>query len=293
MSKVNNVFTVDILDMLNTATDLDHLVTFVPWLHKLAEPTIKKSNEILKKRGAPPNSFGPGTGLSIVNVFHDGQYITRAPAGKRITQGDDVRRMAEEIEGRMNASLLTVLHESWEIFLKRVYAKLLFHLKVGLAPPRRAEFHKATPKWRNYRNTPEYFRDYAHWACRVDCSEALRLFVKSLAWNEMQITGWDGMDWSGVSRILAFCRHCIVHNEGRVSETRWKRLNKPQAALVRTMMKKTILSDDERILPPARLLDRFIEAIVSLAYGLYVLLSQRCDMDVENALFKKADKPKS
>lgn len=288
MAKVKNDFTADTLDLLSTATDLDHLVTFVPWLHKMAEPTIKRSNQILEKHGAPPNSFGPGTGISIVNVFHDGQYITRAPAGKRITQGDDVRRMAEEIEGRMNASLLTVLHESWESFLKRAYAYLLFHLKDDLAPARRAEFHKSTPKWRNYRNTPAYFSDYAQWACSVNCSEALRLFENTLAWNQMRITGWNGMNWTGVSRILAFCRHCIVHNEGRVSEARWKRLSKPQAAFVRAMMKKTILSEDERILPPAQLFDRFLEVIVSLSYGLYVLLSQRCGMDVEHALFRKA-----
>ncbi len=105
-------------------------------------------------------------------MLHDGEYITRAPAGKRITIGNDVDRMAEEVVGRMNASLLTVLHETWEIFVKRAYAKLFFHLKDEVSPPTRGAFHTATPKWRTYQNTPEYFRDYAQWSCGIDCTEA-------------------------------------------------------------------------------------------------------------------------
>jgi hypothetical protein len=200
--------------------------------------------------------------------------------------------MAEEVEGRMNASILAILHETWEIFVKRTYAKLLFHLKDELSPPKRAGFHQATPSWRTYRDTPAYYRDYAQWSCGVDCVEALRVFGQQLAWDEIRIKQWNGMEWLAVTRLLAFCRHCIVHNEGRVSEARWKRLNKQQAKFVREMMKKTILSEQERILPSGRAIDRLIEAIMSLAYALYVLLSQRCGYEVEHALFNRVPAPK-
>ncbi len=287
MAKVQNDFTADLLALLKIATDLNHLLTFVPWLHTMAEPTVKKSSEILEKMGGPPNSFGPATGSSIINILHDGKYITRAPAGKRISIGPDVDRMAEEISGRMNASILTTLHETWEIYVKSAYAKLLFHLKDKLSPPKREGFHQAMRNWRAYRNTPPYFRDYAQWSCRVDCSEALRVFGNWLAWDEIHVKLWNGMEWLAVARLLAFCRHRIVHNEGRVSEAQWKKLNKEQTKFVRAMMKKSILSEDERILPPAKMVGPLIEAIMSFAYGLYALVSQRCGCEVGYALFKK------
>ena len=97
------------------------------------------------------------------------------PAGKRITQGDDVARMADEIAGRVNASILSVFHESWELYIKRLYAGMLFSLRCEVSPPERAGFHKATPKWRTYRNTPAYFRDYAQWSCTAIAGSARRL----------------------------------------------------------------------------------------------------------------------
>ena len=55
------------------------------------------------------------------------------------------------------------------------------------------------------------------------------------------------------------------------------------------MMKTTILSDDKRILPDARTMDRLAEAMASFAYGLYVLISKRCGLEVEYDLWKKPD----
>jgi hypothetical protein len=292
MSKNVNDLTEDLLALLRIGTDLDHMVTFVPWLHKMAEPTIKKSARILHQRGGPANSFGPMTASAIINVFHDGEWVSRAPTGSRVTVGGDVGRMAEEVAGRMNASLLTVLHETWEVFVKRTYGKLLFHLKDELSPPSRADFHAKTPKWRKYRNTPSYFQDYAQWSCRTDCAEALGVFKKQLTWDEIHVTGSFGMGWLMVVKTLAFCRNCIVHNDGWVSEHCWNRLNKQQKAFVGSMTKRTILSDRERILPSAKTMDRLIEAVMSFAYGLHVLQSKKCRLDVEHALFRRVLRPK-
>jgi hypothetical protein len=179
-----------------------------------------------------------------------------------------------------------VLHESWEKFLKSTYAALLLQVKDEVSPPRKANFHKSNSKWHGYLNTEKYFRDYVHWSCRGDCGEALRIFRQELEWERIRVTHWNGMEWLAVSNVLAFCRHCIVHNEGRVADAEWTKLDKRQGRFVRTMMKKTILSDEERLLPPAQVVDGLIEAMMSFAYGLYVLLSERCGFEIDYALFK-------
>jgi hypothetical protein len=289
MAKVQNEFTGDVEAFLATGVDLRHLIVFVPWLHKMAEPTVKKSNEILEKKGAPPNMFGPATGSSLINIFHDGEYVIRAPAGKRITVGKDVRRMATEVEGRVAGSLLCVLHENWEMYLKKLYGKMLFRLRGKVSPPSREAFHKNTPRWRDYRNTAIYFEDYAAFACRSNCSEALKVFRNELDWGLVHVRTWPAtdMEWMDVARVLAFCRHSIVHNEGRVSEARLKKLAKRLREYVQGIMKTTILSDDERILPDAKTVDALVEAMASFAYGLYVLVSKRCGVDVEYDPWKK------
>jgi hypothetical protein len=288
MAKSHNEFTPALMTLLKTATDLDHLVTFVPWLHKMAAPTIRKSEETLQRKGAPPNMFGPMTASSVANILHDGEWITRAPVDKRISTGPDVDKMAEEVVGRMNASMLVILHETWEVFVKTAYGKLLFRLKDDARPPDRQGFHQAMPRWRDYRNTPAYFRDYAEWSCRANASKALRFFVAQLSWEDIQITGWGDLEWVDLMSTLAFCRHCIVHNEGRVSEGKWKRLSRPKTKLITSLMRKTILDDQSRILPQREQLDGLIQATMSFAYGLYVLLSQRCGIGLEYKLFKHA-----
>ena len=289
MAKKTNEFTGDVQAFLDLIVDLRHLLVFVPWLHEMAEPTVKKSNEILQKHGAPPNSVGPATGSSVINIFHDGEYVTRAPAGKRVTQGKDVERMAGEVEGRMLASLLCVLHESWEVYVKNLYGKMLFQIRDGVSLPSREAFHKSKPNWRDYNKTENYFVDYAAFACRRDCSEALKLLRDQLDWDlvHVKIWVWGNMEWMDVAKVLAFCRHSIVHDEGRVSEKRMEKLNKPLREYVAAMMKNTILSDEKRILPEESQLDRLMEAMASFAYGLYVLSSKRCGMEQGFDLFAK------
>ena len=288
MAKNRNEFTVDLEAFLATGVDLRHLLVFVPWLHEMAEPTLKKSNAILEKRGAPPNSFGPATGSSVINIFHDGEYTTRAPAGKRITRGKDVPRMAAEVQGRVNASLLCVLHETWEIYVKKLYGKMLFRLPDGASLPSREAFHDKTPKWREYRNTANYFADYTDFACRFNCEEALKACRIELDWGLVHVKTWPatGMKWMDVAKVLAFCRHCIVHNEGRASEARLMKLNKQLRQYVQGMMKSTILNNDRRILPDAKTMEQLTEAMASLAYGLYVLVSKKLGLKMEYELWK-------
>lgn len=280
-----NVFTEDLKAFLKTGNYLDHLVSFVPWPHKMADPTRKKGNKDLEKQGGLGVHVRIATAMSIFNILHDGDYTMRVVVGKRNTKGRDVRPMAREVTGRVNASILIVAHEAWERYIKRAYARLLFSLKDELSPPRRKKFHRVTPQWRSYLNTLAYFEDYARWSLGNDCSEALEFLCDHLAWDQIRYKQWQGMEWLEVVAVVAFCRHCIVHDEGRVCESRWRRLNRAQTAFVRAMMARSVLTEEERILPPKEMINRLIEAMMSLGYGLYVLLSQRCRFEVEYASF--------
>lgn len=284
MSKSQNVFTEDTLTFLTTVVDLDHVLSLAACLHRFAESGIEKTGELFERNDVSRDRIITATRIAIHDLFVCGHCW---PFGGKVTQGNDIGLMVEEIEGRMNASLLTVLHESLEIYIRGAYAKLLFFLRDEISLPNRADFHEYKHGWRKYRGTCEYFNDYSAWSCRRDCKEALRMFKKLPSWDQMKVAEWRGMGWDNVVGVLAISRHCIVHGEGRVSEGQLKRLNKSQREFICSMMKESRLSGDKRILPSKMLLKDFIEIIGSLVYGIYVLLSQRCHMEVEHNIFEK------
>lgn len=282
MQKKNNL-TDDVKAFFRVGNDIDHLLVFVPWLHKMSESTVRKSNEILEKKGAPPNSFGPATGSSMIDVFADSEFTHRVPLDKRITRGADVARMATEVEQRFFALMMTILQESWETFLRSLYAKMLFHLREdnSVRLPQRERFHDVHKGWRKYRNTPPYFTDYVAFACRNNCSEAIRVFQAQLDWSKVHDGVWDGIDWRGFSRLLSFCRNQIVHSDGRVSEAALKKLHKKEATFVRQMMDTTILGDYECIRPDKEMVHKFVSLMNGYVYAIYVLMSNRCGLRVD------------
>ena len=49
---------------------------------------------------------------------------------------------------RINASILCVLHEIWEAYIKSGYGKMLYRLRDKVSLPNRAAFHSKNRKWR-------------------------------------------------------------------------------------------------------------------------------------------------
>ncbi len=92
-----NEFTDHLTGFFNVVVDLNHLLHFMPWQLRMAKSTGRNSTEIWERKGLPEENFGTTTRSSVINIFHDGG-ITRVPAGKRVSVGNDVERMASEVE---------------------------------------------------------------------------------------------------------------------------------------------------------------------------------------------------
>jgi hypothetical protein len=111
MALKKNEFTPDFDAFLNTLSDISHYQYFVACQLKEARERIDSSLKAFKEKGFEEHYFTFNQ-LSIVNIFHDGKWITRAPAGGRFTKGANLRVMAEEMERRFNAYLLMDAFES-------------------------------------------------------------------------------------------------------------------------------------------------------------------------------------
>jgi hypothetical protein len=60
--------------------------------------------------------------------------------------------------------------------------------------------------------------------------------------------------------------------------------------LAKLMMRSSVLTGEDRILPEKQITGEFLEAIMSFAYGVYVLLASVCGMNVDVNLWKRRDK---
>lgn len=289
-----NPITADYKAFAAICVDVDHLATFVPWQSKMAKTEIDKIIKLLAKHGAQ-HIAGIGTGGSVVNAFSSARHIVRSPGGNRTTVGSDIEKMALEIAGRSNASALSSLHESWEIFIKQLYGKFVFNQRGAVPLPSRTRFHKENKKWSNYRDTQKYFHDYAAFACRTDCSEAFKAFKSHLDWKLVKVEYYPrlSLTWEQIASVVEKCRHSIVHNDGRIPNARLQKIDKALRDVIITMMRPSMLSTEPRILPSGDEMDHYIEAMVTFAYTYYVLVSMRCAWSIDVDLFKLAKKLKA
>ena len=101
-----------------------------------------------------------------------------------------------------------------------------------------------------------------------------------------------GMPFQEIFDLLGICRHCVVHGEGRLPEDGFGALNVNQIAFIRRCMRESILTGEETILPDRRQTGLVIEMPASYGYALYVLLSEKCGMEIDQKYFGRPGDPK-
>src|SRR5438067_509816 len=80
-----NIFTQVFDDLCQTVADYGHYQHFLQWQLKQGRKSVERSLTLLEKRGKKEALFTANC-QSIVNPFHDGKWVIRAPYGKRVSQ---------------------------------------------------------------------------------------------------------------------------------------------------------------------------------------------------------------
>ncbi len=280
-----NVFTKDFEKFQESMTDFSHLLLLVGWQLGESKKSVERSLAILEKQGLK-NKFGAGNGLSIVNVFNK-IGPQRAPGSKRITEGESIIPMTQEMEGRFHSYLFVAGYERMESYLKALYGQMLYQLRGQVTLKSKREFHKSIPKWAKMQNTPLYFAAYTKFACRRNCDEAIASFQNVVPWDTMVFHLMHRMPFEQIFDLLGFCRHCIVHDEGRLPDKIRTPLDTNQLNFMRRCMRKSVLTGKRTILPDKQQTGLVIEMLVSYGYALYVLLTEKCSMVLEHNYFRR------
>ena len=231
MALRNNVFSAEYASFLDSLADLGHFQMLVGWQLRLAKDSVGRSLHVLEKQGIP-NQYGAANCMSIINLFHDGKLDIRAPYGKRVSEGEKLIPMAEELERRFNSFLLVWVFEKLEQHLEVIYGLLLYQMRSEVTVANKQEFHRRYPKWKQQERTPVYFAAYAEFCWKRDEKAVLADLRKHLAWDRVLYRAYNEMTWDEYIATIAFCRHLIVHNDGRVSKRSMNSLSKGQQAYV-------------------------------------------------------------
>jgi len=287
-----NVFTPDFEKFREVMADMSHYLMFVGWRLGEANKSVERSLAVLEKMGHK-NKFGAFNRLTMVNVFHPSNAPMRAPCGNRGTEGESIVPMTQEMEGRFHSYMLVAGFERLESYLKALHGHTHYQLRGQITLPSKRAFHKAQAKNAKQEGTAPYYVAYAKYACRRNCNEAMEVFQKVLPWDTMVFHLMHLMPFEEIVALLGYCRHCIVHDEGRVPDDIWESLNVNQVTFVRSCLRESILTGEETILPDKRKIELIVQMLVSYGYGLYILLSEKCGMEIEKKYFRRPGDPKT
>jgi len=281
-----NVFNEAFSELIDRLAMLTHYQGFVRWQLAQAKAGIARSLEHFEKKGWDKKAYFTFHGFGVVNVFHDGQFVIRNPAGGRLTQGEDLLLMSDEMERKFNSFMLVYGFEEFERFLKTAFGLFLYEIRGTRIDTK--HFHKSVPKAVKSAGTQPYFAEYARWACNRSCDPALDLFAKELDLGSIIVMFCD-LPVVDFIRVIAFCRHCVVHNGGRATERQLSKLSSDQRATVRLLMHNTLHGNEVAILPSTTDADNVVTSLASYGWAFYVLLAKRCGMKDDSTYFRSAD----
>jgi len=267
---------------------LTHYQGFVRWQLKQAKAGVVRSLEHFDKKGWDRAAYVAFDGFTLINVFHDGKLVLKGPGGGRLTRGEDVLLMSEEMERKFNSFVLVYGFEEFERFLKVAFGFFLYELRDTHTLERKKRFHESVPKVAKSAGTQTYFAEYARWACSRNADPVLDLFAKQLDLGSIILNLCD-LPVVDCIRVIAFCRHCVVHNDGRATERQLGKLSPDQRVIVRSLMHNTLHGNEIAILPSSKDIDDIITVLASYAWACYVLLAKRCHMKDNSPYFRAED----
>jgi hypothetical protein len=194
--------------------------------------------------------------------------------------------MAEEMERRFNSFILVGIFEALESYLKALYGEMLYQLRNDIRIPDKKKFHKMYQGLSNHKGTNPYYVQYAQYVCKGNCDQARAAFTEYLDWKKAKRLCPIGLDFNQIVKTLGFCRHRIVHKEGRVTEKCLRALSKKEYEFISTCLYKTVHTDENLLLPPQEVLDEILVATASYGWATYKLLAERCAMNDESGFFR-------
>lgn len=258
---------------------------FVRWQLAQAKAGVISSLKAYEKQGWNPDTFFSAHGLSLVNVFHEGHCVIRSPAGGTIARGEEILQMSDEMERKFNAFMLAYSFEAFKQYVTGLWGTFLFYTRSERTLSDKSAFHNANPKIKKSEGTQPYFNEYAAWRCKRNVTDAISMLGTELDMDRVLVRFYE-IGIADYVQAIGFCRHAVVHNDGRIAETRLKRLSTDQRRLVELHLGNAVHGNEVMILPSTRQIDEIFEGLISYGWAFYILTTAHCRMRDDTSFFR-------
>lgn len=213
---------------------------------------------------------------------HSDEWAYHVVYGTRNIKKSQLLGTVQELNRRMQGQVLCMAFEVTETFLTEIGGLFYWQLRNKLAVRRKQQFHKAHGN-NLAENTLPYFRTYVSWLCRRNCGELLKILRREIPEFDRKASNfyqWD-IDLFSVYHGIAFCRHAIVHQEGRYEAGALKSMPAGQRKTVQNLVNRSLLLERDVVLPDHEHVKECLGFLAALTYILYREMSDVCGMKID------------
>jgi hypothetical protein len=179
--------------------------------------------------------------------------------------------------------------EATERFLRDLGAEFYWQKRGRLALTQKKAFQRANGKLKAKENTPEYLRQYVNWICRRNCHALLKTLRREVPEFEHVSCAYPGyVNLFDVFAAIEFCRHAVVHSNGRVNSHELAKKDASVRKLVARVTESSLLWGESVILPNRERTEEAISLLAGFGYILYRTTSELLGMALDSKAIKTA-----
>jgi hypothetical protein len=236
---------------------------------------------LLKKEG---NVNALMTGAMLVSIDPFSTDARACTYGGHLFQGQRLLALIDETHRRYQAQVLCLAFEATEKCLRSVGGELLWQERgqIVIQNKVRLGYEKAVGKSLPSKGTQPYYVEFAKFLCRRNTDDVLKILRKHVPDFETRGTRffWD-VDLFLLFDTIAFCRHAVVHSNGRYSCEAAKKLTADQQRDVGKLSHKSEVTGEVCVMPDRPSIEKCLQRLTDFVYILYRTASDACGMKID------------
>ena len=224
------------------------------------------------------------TGSMLVSIDPFATDARACTYGGHLFKGQRLLALVDETHRRYQAQVLCLAFEATEKLLRSVGGELLWQKRGHVVTQNKVRlgYEKAVGKSLPPKGTKPYYIEFAKWLCRRNTDDVLKILRKQVPEFESRGTAffWN-IDLFLLFDTIAFCRHSVVHYNGRYSGEALAKLTTDQRRDVKALSHKSEVNGEVCVMPDRPGIEKCLQRLTDFGYILYRTASDTCGMKID------------
>lgn len=224
------------------------------------------------------------TGAMLVSIDPFSTEARACSYGGHLFKDRQLLALVDETNRRYQAQVLCLAFEATERFLRSASGELLWQKRgqIVVANKIRLQYENAIGKKLTSKNSQPYFMELAKFMCRRNTQDVLKILRKHVPDFEKRSTNfyWN-TDLLLLFNTVEFCRHAVVHSNGRYTSESVGKLTLDQKRDVEKLSCASVVTGDVCVMPDRVSIEKCLQRLTDFIYILYRTASNFCGMKID------------